>query len=201
LNEPTPIDNDDDRLLKQLLGHYDVLAYVRRARRVQDTFDDLLTRCHKQRDDWLELVRMRLGTLYALAADWSLLEGWLVDERQVKILKELNEFLKPQLRAPVDPTTSAWRLRRAFRELQHSLERFNERWQKFLAELDLSAVNAERDGFNRYYVLEKECAVRSVVVARQGFSRLAPVTTEHIAALLPTLPIPQIRSRRAEPEA
>src|SRR5262249_20332515 len=116
---------------------------------------------------------------------------WLGEE-QIAILQELDSLLRPQLRAPVEPRSSTWRLRWALRELQESLERFNERWQQFLEELDLSAVNAEREGFNRYYVLEKECAVRSAVLASQGFCRLPPVTKEQIAALLPTLPIPKI---------
>jgi hypothetical protein len=191
LNDRPQIPNDDDRLMKQLLGHYDVPAYVRRARRVQEAFDDLLARCRRQRDEWLAMVRIRLGTLHALAQDWSALQPWLADEQQVPLLQELNASLKPQLRAPVDPTTSAWRLRRALHELRESLQRFNRRWQEYLAELDLSAVNAEREGFNRYFVLEKECAMRSAVLARQGFCRLAPVTTEQIAALLPILPVPE----------
>jgi len=35
--QTTPIlGQDDDRLLKAVMGHYDVPAYVRRARRVED---------------------------------------------------------------------------------------------------------------------------------------------------------------------
>lgn len=191
MNDLPQLSSDDDRLMKQLLGHYDVPAYVRRARRVQEGFDDLLARCRKQRDEWLELVRIRLGTLHALVQSWSALQPWLADERQVIVLQELHTLLKPQLRAPIEPTTSSWRLRRALRELQESLHRFNRRWQLYLEELDLSAVNAEREGFNRYYVLEKECAVRSAVLARQGFCRLTPITKEQIAAILPELPIPK----------
>jgi hypothetical protein len=192
LNDLPQLANDDDRLMKQLLGHYDVPAYVRRARRVQDTFDAMLAGCLKQRDEWLELVRIRLGTLRALAQDWCALQPLLADECQVTLLQELDALLKPQLRAPVEPTTSVRHLRRALRELQESLERFNRRWLQYLAELDLRVVNAEREGFNHYYLLEKECAMRSAVLARLGFCRLAPVTTEQIAAILPTLPIPKI---------
>ena len=37
----------------------------------------------------------------------------------------------------------------------------------FLRDVNLSRVNALRDGYNRYYVLEKECAVHSPQLARQ----------------------------------
>ena len=63
-----------------------------------------------------------------------------------------------------------------------------------LEETDLTEVNALREGYNRYYLLEKECAVRSARLARQGFRRLEPVTLEELAALLPPLPVPHGRA-------
>lgn len=54
------------------------------------------------------------------------------------------------------PTTSSRALRRALRELTESIERFNQRWQEFLQGVDVSHVNELRDGYNRWYVLEKE---------------------------------------------
>ena len=56
-----------------------------------------------------------------------------------------------------------------------------------LLTVDLARVNQLRDGYNRYYVLEKECAVRSPKVARQGFRPLPPLTTADLAAELPPL--------------
>jgi hypothetical protein len=49
-----------------------------------------------------------------------------------------------------------------------------------------------RDGYNRYYLLEKECALRSARVAREGFVRLAPLTLDDIRKMLPLLPVPTL---------
>jgi hypothetical protein len=54
-------------------------------------------------------------------------------------------------------------------------------------------VNGLREGYNRYYLLEKECALRSPRLARQGFVRLPAVTVDDLAAQLPPLPVPQLR--------
>ena len=59
--------------------------------------------------------------------------------------------------------------------------------------LDLSGINELRDGYNRYYVLEKEFAVRSARVARHGFVPLEPVTSGVLFELLPLLPVPRSR--------
>jgi hypothetical protein len=167
-------------------------AYIRRARGVQAAFDQLLEHCRRRRAEWLEIVRMRIGILHALAGDWDNLRPFLADDDQLDILRYHLAALASPLRAPIEPTTSARTLRRALRELLESLERFNERWRAFLASVDLSAVNELRDGYNRYYVLEKECAVRSPRVARQGFVPLEPLTIDDISAQLPLLPVPRL---------
>ncbi|MFL5338548.1 MAG: hypothetical protein ACJ8F7_00125 [Gemmataceae bacterium] len=65
--------------------------------------------------------------------------------------------------------------------------RFNAAWDQFLHSLDLSQVNALRDGYNRYYLLEKECALRSAKLAEVGFRPLPPLTYADLAALFPPL--------------
>jgi len=96
------------------------------------------------------------------------------------------------IRTAVSASRSS-RLRRSLRELNESLEHFNERWQAFLSKVDLTAVNEMRDGYNRYYVLEKECAVRSARIARQGFIPLEPLTIDDVIAEFPLLPVPRLR--------
>jgi hypothetical protein len=184
---------DELHLLKTFEAQYDAPAYVRRARQVEDAWDGVLHRCRQQRDEWLVMVRTRLGLLRGLAGDWGPLGPWLADGDQVAVLEHLEALLQPRLRAPVEPTSSGRALRRALRELTDSLERFNRRWQAFLPGVDLTQVNELRDGYNRYYLLEKECAVRSARVARQGFRRLEPLTTEALAAVLPPLPVPRLK--------
>src|SRR5262245_39842747 len=144
---------DEDRLLKLAMGHYDVPAYVRRARRVQEALDDLLAGCNEKRDAWLGMVRTRLATLHALAGDWPALRPHLVGDLEVETLAELHRQLEPGLRSCVEATKSPRLVRLALRELCDSLQRFNLRWRAFVLQVDLSPVNEARDGYNRYYVL------------------------------------------------
>lgn len=183
-----------DESFKQLLLQYDAPAYIRRARSVRLAWEQLLERCRRQRDEWLKMARLRIGLLYGLVGDWKNLESLLQDAEQTIVLHRLHEELSPRLRTTVMPTASARTLRQAGRELQESLERFNERWHSYLHAVDLTEVNELRDGYNRYYVLEKECAVRSARVARQGFSRLSPLTHEDLFVRFPLLLLPRWRA-------
>jgi hypothetical protein len=120
----------------------------------------------------------------------------LIDDAQIEVLRQLFTDLEPRLRLPVEPTSSNRKLRRALRDLIPTLERFNQRWREFLPTVDLMPVNQLREGYNRYYLLEKECAVRSVVIARQGFTPLKPLALDDLTALLPPLPVPQLANPR-----
>jgi hypothetical protein len=184
---------DENHVLRQFLSQYAAPAYVRRARRVEEAYDDLVNRCRRQREENLRLVRSRLAVLGALAGDWAALRPWLADEGQVEILRALQAALKPPPPADTWRTSSPRLLRRGLRELIDSIVSFDRRWQMALEETDLTEVNALREGYNRYYLLEKECAVRSARLARQGFRRLEPVTLEELAALLPPLPVPRLK--------
>jgi hypothetical protein len=184
---------DDYGLFKQVQAQYGAPAYVRRAREVEAALSDVLHSCRMRRDEWLPMVRLRLGVLRGLAGDWGALLPWLADEDQAGVLGDLERDLQPRLRLPVEPTSSAWALRRALRELLQSIARFNHRWQEFLPSVDLSRVNELRDGYNRFYLLEKECAMRSPRLALQGFRPLEPLTTADLAALLPPLPVPRLK--------
>jgi hypothetical protein len=183
--------DDPQNLLNEFAAQYDAPAYVRRARNVQQSYEALLARCRKQRDEWLGMVRTRLGLLHALAGDWLALRSWLADD-QLDILRELHERLQPRLRARIEPTTAPRALRRALDALLESIERFNRRWREFLPTVDLSPVNTLRDSYNRYYLLEKECAVRSYRLAAVGFHKLEPLTIEHMHDELPPLPLPRL---------
>lgn len=185
--------DESSEVFKRFLSQFDAPAYIRRARSVEAALEQLLEHCRRRRAEWLEMVRLRIGMLHALAGDWDNLRPFLTDEDQLDILRYLLAALASPLRVPVEPTTSARTLRQALRELVESLERFNERWREFLASVDLCAVNELREGYNRYYVLEKECAVRSPRVARQGFVPLQPLTLDDLAVQFPLLPVPQLR--------
>jgi hypothetical protein len=184
--------SDNDRVVRRVLGHYDAPAFIRRARRVQEALDSLLVSCRQQREQWLRMPRLHLGVLKGLASDWHRLRPWLIDDDQLVLLRDLETELAPQLRLKIEPTSSGRMLHRVLRTLRDSLETFNRRWLEFLATFDLTSVNEARDGYNRYYLLEKECAMRSVRLARQGFKRLESLTIGELMTMLPILPIPKL---------
>lgn len=184
--------DESGEIFKRFLSQYDAPAYIRRARGVQAAWEQLLDQCRSRRAEWLGMVRLRIGILHALAGDWNNLQPFLADEEQLDTLRYLLAALASPLRAPIEPTKSARALRHALHELCESLERFNQRWSEFLTGIDLGAVNELRDGYNRYYVLEKECAVRSPRVARQGFVPLQPLTVDDLVSQFPLLPVPRL---------
>lgn len=187
--EEVPIAGRDDaaNLVKQFLANYDAPAYARRARQVEDAYEQLVDRCRSRRAEAIQSVRLRLGVLKALAGEWHALLEFLQCE-QVCRLQGLHNELGPELKVPVERTAVPRVLRLALRELSESIDHFNRRWREFLESLDLGPINALRDGYNRYYLLEKECAMRSARLARQGFRRLEPVTVGHLVELFPAIP-------------
>jgi hypothetical protein len=192
--DEVPIASRDDaeNTFKEFLSLYDAPAFVRRARRVEMSLEELLDHCHAQRERWLGMVRLRVGILRALAGDWNVLWPLLSSQEQVRELQLLHDELKPKLRVPVVATTSQYHLQQALEALRVSIESFNRRWQRFLLQVDLSGVNEARDAYNRYYVLEKECAFRCSRVAREGFVRQEPFTLADLQARLPFLPVPEL---------
>jgi hypothetical protein len=180
---------DERQIVNEFFANYDAPAYVRRARRVQEALEAVLAKCRRQRDEWLGVARTRLGLLRGLAGGWEALRPWLTEEG-LDVLRFLETELAPRPRVPIEITHSPRVLERAFRDLCASLERFNRRWLAFLLSVDLAPVNELREGYNRYYLLEKECAMRSPRLARQGFQHLEPLSAATLAETFPPLPVP-----------
>ena len=194
MDDLTVLGRDDDRhALQKFLAQYDAPAYVRRAVNVEGALEEIRARCRRQRDQWLAMARTRLAILRALAGDWTALGPCLQDESQLDVLRFLEAELFPSLRATIAPTTSTRVLRRALSELCDSLNRFNRRWPAFLQAQDLRKLNELREDYNRYYILEKECAVRSARLARQGFHKLPPLNVDDLLKFFPPLPVPALR--------
>jgi hypothetical protein len=193
MDETPPADiTTEGRDFLRIAGMFDAPAYIRRARGMDQALAHLLAGCRRQRQEWLAMPRLRLGTLYALAGEWEALTPLLASSDDVAALAGSYEELAPTLHAPPPITTSSRRLRRALEELIVSNERFNARWAAYLPTVDLSAVNASREGYNRYYVLEKACAMRSDLLARLGFEPRPMLTHADLAAMLPSLPVPRL---------
>jgi hypothetical protein len=189
------LDDASDPIRSQILGLEGPPAFMRRARHVQETLDTILKRCHRQRDEWLTMVRLRLATVAALTGDWQRLRRWLADDEQVEVLRQLHDDLRSQLRLPVPVTGSSGRLRSALAELIESLERFNRRWQEFVSKVDLTLANEAREKYNRFYLLEKECAVGRAGLTRQDFVQLPPLRHEDVIQHYPPLPVPRVAAR------
>jgi hypothetical protein len=180
----------EDRLAGYVLARYGEPPYARRARAAEEAYDTLLEQCRRRREELLADVRRLLGRLRPPAGDWAALRPWLADAAQVGALEELAAAVPAP--AEASAPVGARHRRRALRALAGAVARFNAAWGEFLHGLDLSGVNALRDGYNRYYVLEKEMALRSPVLARRGFLPLPELTVDDLAALLPPLPVPQL---------
>jgi hypothetical protein len=186
--------DDELRVRMMVAAQYDAPAYIRRARGVEVAFEDLLARCRRQRTEWLFGVRLHLGALRAGASSWDVLRPLLADGGQVAALERLHaEAGDPDVPmtgpAGVPACGSPRGRRRALARLRASVERFNRRWLAFIDRLDLGEVNRLRDGYNRYYLLEKECAVGPARLLPQTFRKLPPVATADVLDRLPPLPV------------
>jgi hypothetical protein len=192
MDEEMPVVGSDesDYSAKLFQAMYDAPAYIRRARNVEAALEILLARARTRREEWLPMPRLRIGMLHAMAGDWPALRPLVADDTQLGLLESLHRELAPRLRGTVDSTTSKRRLGGALRDLRESLELFNRRWLAFLPTLDLAQLNALREGYNRYYVVEKECAMRNPRLARQGFTPLKPFTAGDLLERLPLFALP-----------
>jgi hypothetical protein len=190
---------DTDLFEKKVLGRFDAPAFIRRARAVENALEALLRQCRGQRDLLALTPRLRIGRLRLLAGgDWGSLRLLLADDDQTAVLQALHDELRPVLRMPVPATTSMAKLRRALRELVAGVVACNHRWEEHLVAVDRSAVDAAREAYNRYYLLEKECVVRSPAVARMGYRPLGPLTLDELRGLLPPLPVPRLAVSASE---
>ena len=183
-------DEADRRIINEMIGRFDSPSFIRRAKLVETTWTQLLDRCAKARLDRLKFTALRLGQLRDRAGSWDALRPLLPRDGDLSFLQSLHAELQPRLLLPLAPTTSRRVLLATARELVEVMEIFNQRWTRWLAKVDLRAVNQARLDYNRYYLFEKECAVGSAIVARMGFRILEPITPDDVAAQFPLLPIP-----------
>src|SRR4051812_33969662 len=104
--------DEERRLVKQMMAYDGTPAYARRAQLMEEAFERVVQECRRQREELVWMVRLRVGTLRALAGDWDRLRPFLADG-QVELLRQLHAELAPRLRVEVSATTSARALRRA----------------------------------------------------------------------------------------
>jgi hypothetical protein len=185
--------DEDRRIVNEMIGRFEAPSFIRRARLVETSWDELLERCTQERIRQLEFVRLRLGQLVAMAGSWHTIGSLLADDVNLDALRQLHDELQPRLRMPLEATTSRRVLRVAARELLEAIDNFNRRWNSWLAKVDLEPINRVRDSYNRFYLLERECAMGSAALARRAFRRLDPVTIDDLIARFPPLSIPHFK--------
>jgi hypothetical protein len=179
--------DERSREAQMLVGQYGGPAFVRRARRVDEAWQQATAALPKVRRDYLDMVRLRVGTLVQLAGGFERLAA-LLPEIAIEAVRAIHDECRPELRVPVEATDSVRVLRQALEELRESVERFNRRWRERIEGLDLGPVNERREEFNRFYLLEKECALGSLRIARHGFRAIPPVSTADLFTQFSLLP-------------
>lgn len=176
-----------DSETRQLLGLFDVPAFARRGQDLEYTLARLHARCARERAAMLEMVRTRLRQWAAVATgpdDWA-----VAFTAPIVPLWEAAGAEPPAWAARPAP---ARRRRAVARDLAASVDRFNRRWPKFLDGLDLDAINATIDRYNRNYLLEKECALKSARLAARHFTPRPRLTREGLLDQYPTLTAPEL---------
>jgi hypothetical protein len=180
---------------RQLLGQFDAPSYVRRGLEVEQAWTDLLAALNRSRRQWLDPLGRRMAWLKARSGDWRRLTG--DDPGALVALGMLENLLPASLRFP--PGRAWWIAlpRLEYRRWNRDLEEFNRFWRDTLETVDLAPVNRRREAYNRWYLLEKECALGSARLALAGYRPLVPATASDLVARLPFLPVPAPRTSGA----
>ena len=176
----------------KMLAEQDALpAYIVRANRVAQIWDDLLETCGQTYDEMLDMPRMRLGQLSAiLNADWHSISNEFQQPDSANQLKRLAEDWNPQLRMDLPSSTSPRKRRAAIEDLVYSFERFNRRWQDHVEGIGLNEINFQRQQYNDYFLVEKAAALGSDKLAEMGFERLPECRKSDIFRKFPLLFVP-----------
>ncbi len=187
-SDDSPESLTTDPEMRQLLGMFDVPAFARRGQDLEFSLDRLQARCRRERETRLDMVRLRLRQWSAAAIGPN--DGIEIFTAPIDALVVI--VVAEPLVWSIRPAASRRRLAIA-RDLSSSVERFNRLWAKFVAGLNLGPINNMIDHYNRYYLLEKECAFGSARVAARNFRPRQPLTPEVLLADHPFLPAVELR--------
>ena len=179
---------DIETEVKEMMGLFDVPAFARRGHDLEITLRRLHERCQKARFQLLDMVHLRLR-------QWSRAvtgpNAWTaVFAGPIEPLWPLATAEPPiwgEFPAPIR------RQRIIAGDLIAAVLRFNRRWEQYVQLLNLEPVNAVIDGYNRFYVLEKECVMGSARLAARNFQHKPLLTTAILLDDHPPLPVPELR--------
>jgi hypothetical protein len=176
---------------RMLLGLGDPPAYLRRGMSVEDAEARVLKRCRAARDQMLYAVRLRLRLWNRLLRDRPKLQRSISAAAMQSATEIGREAFGPgEPSASVAPTAWIVAARGQWRAYVEAVLDFNAKWRRFLETFPLDDLHRAIDGYNRYYVIEKECAVRSARTALRGFVPRQPWTFDDLLKRFPPLPVP-----------
>ncbi len=188
-SEETTLMMGTDAEMKEILGLYDVPAFARRGQELDYALDRFHARFARERLGMLDMVRLRLKQWAAIAEGPLTASG--IFSSAIDPLWSLADAPCPVWSGGPGPTR---KLGVAAKELVASVERFNRRWTRFVAQTNADLINAQIDGYNRYYVLEKECSLNSARLAARSFVPKPKLSASALEAIYPPLPVPELRS-------
>ncbi|WP_165225029.1 hypothetical protein [Aquisphaera insulae] len=172
--------------LNQLLGLFDLPAFARRGQDMEFSVAQVHARCRSRREEYLEMVRMRLRQWAAVASgpdDWEAnFAGPIAPLWALTLTPPPSWAARPGLPR---------QRRGAARDLAASIRRFNDRWRRLILSLNLEPANRVIDHYNRYYLLEKECVLGSARLAARHFRPIPLFSHEVLLGAYPPLPEPE----------
>lgn len=181
----TPLIGVDSEINK-LLGLFDAPAFVRRGQDLEYALGRLYQRCQRERDERLEMVRIRIRQWASVA---RVSGGCLAFPGSLERLLELSGATSLEW---AERDASPRRQRAVARDLIAAVTRFNRRWSHLLDELNLAPFNRLIEQYNRYYVLEKECSLGSAKLAARHFVPRPALSREALLDQYPLLPVPEL---------
>jgi hypothetical protein len=185
---PAALNADIETEVKEMMGLFDLPAFARRGQDLEITLRRFNERCHTARLQLLDMVQLRLR-------QWSRAvtgpDSWpTMFTGSIEPLWPLAEAERPTWAEFPAP----FRHQRIIAgDLIAAVRRFNRRWDQFVKQLNLEPVNTVIDGYNRYYVLEKECVMGSARLAARNFQQKPLLTTAILLDDHPPLPVPELR--------
>jgi hypothetical protein len=181
--------NDETNFLgKYVIATQGGPAYVRRGRRVEEALEQLLAKCEDRRQQDVGAVVEKLGLVRSVAHLEDRMRPLLADEAELVAFRQLEGAVTSSTVANLPERQFS----RAFRDLIAAIDRFNATWAAFLRKLDLKPLNDLRTDYNKYYLLEKECALRSPRLARHGYRPLTLLSVDDLFARFPLLSRPRL---------
>lgn len=176
---------------KALLGLGDPPAFLRRGQSVADAENRVRRKCETAREEMLFAVKLRLRAWNRLVGDREFIRRSMSAEA-VSAIARLNEsvFGADESTVSIEPTGWPVFAGRRWNAIVAAVEDFNRNWRRFIDAFQLDDLHRAIDGYNRYYVLEKECAVRSIHTARRGFTPRTKPKNDDLLDEFPPLIMP-----------